>query len=245
MKVALCFAGQPRDVVATYNNIVKNLIIPNGIEDIFVHTWYRPEFESQGFGQNSDDGRKVFMNQQTLKFIEDNYKPKKILIQNDLDIKFYSNDQMENFITEAWKSGGHLQKRWGPCYYSRYISSLLKNEYKKEVGLEAYDAVIISRFDNYFRKEINLKQLDLSKINAPVLWRRNVIDRNYVGDLLTIGNEKNVDIYCDIYNHLPAISKNLENFFPERFIGQWFIMNDIEFCEPFNCPEDVVMYRDK
>ena len=245
MKVALCFAGQPRDVVATYNNIVKYVIIPNGIEDIFVHTWYRPEFETLGYPQNGDGGRLVYMNKMTLKFIEDNYKPKKMVIQNDLDFKFYSNDQMENFTTEAWRSGGHLQKRWCPCFYSRYISSTLKNQYKSENSIEKYDAVIISRFDNYFRKEIIIEQLDLSKINAPVLWRRNHIDINFVGDLLTVGNEKNVDTYCDIYNHLPAISHNLDNFFPERFIGQWFIMNNIEFCEPFNCPEDVVMYRDK
>lgn len=245
MKVALCFAGQPRDVIATYNNIVKYLIIPNGIQDIFVHTWYRPEFETLGYPQNGDGGRLVYMNKMSLKFIEDNYKPKKMSVQNDLDIKFYSNNEIENFISDAWKDGCHLQKRWGPCFYSRYKSCVLKNEYKAEKGIEKYDAIIITRFDNYLRKEINLNNLDLSKINAPVLWRRNIIDTKYVGDLITIGNEKDVDVYCDIYNNLPLISHHVENFFPERYIGEWFIMNNIEFCEPIQCPEDIVMYRDK
>lgn len=46
MKIALCFGGQPRSPVASYDTVVKNLIIPNNIEDIFIHTWYRPEFAS-------------------------------------------------------------------------------------------------------------------------------------------------------------------------------------------------------
>mgnify|MGYP000939573819 CR=1 FL=1 len=241
MKTALCFFGQPRDVIGCYNNIVKNIIMPNSIEDIFIHVWWRPEFEMIGYSVNTDNsGRRSYMTRSFLNFINDNYKPKKILIGNDLEVKFHSS----NDISKDCNISASLDRLF-PMFYSRQTSCYLKNEYKKETGIN-YDAVIIIRFDDYIKREIKLENFDLSVINVPVLWSRNLVDINYVSDIITFGNEKNIDIYCDIYSNIPKISFQItDRFISERIIGEWFKMNKINFLESIKYPEDIVMYRDK
>ena len=46
MKVALCISGQPRGLETSLEHVIKNVIEPNNIEDIFIHTWYHPDWDN-------------------------------------------------------------------------------------------------------------------------------------------------------------------------------------------------------
>ncbi len=241
MKIALCFAGQPRDVIGTYDNIVKYLIVPNNIEDVFVHVWWRPEFETQGFPINTDQsGRKVYMPKSILKFIEDNYKPKMMLIEDDKQIQFHPQHLITDNITPAASLDRLL-----PLFYSRYAVNCLKDEYKNGNNLSQYDAIVKIRFDNFIKREIKIDELDLNKISVATLWNRNIIDIRFVSDQIAISNENNMNIYSLIYYNMIEISKRVESFFGERIIGEHLIMNKIQFNEPWQYPRDMVMYRDR
>lgn len=240
MKIALCFAGQPRFVRQAYNNIRKNLIIPNEITDIFVHTWFRDEFESIGY---RNAGR---MYKTDLNFIETIYKPKKILIENDLTVPLHKYDIIIN--NSPTKESGYRRKddlsRTIPGWYSRYKVNCLKNEYKIEANIDKYDAVIITRFDLYINEIIKIDELDLNKVNCHSLsWKETILENEkykYVGDIINIGNEKIMDKYAEIYNNMPNISKYVEIFVGESLVGYQLFENNIEFIESWN---NIRVYR--
>jgi hypothetical protein len=43
MKYALLISGQPRNVKEAYEGIYTKVIEPNGIKDIFIHSWIDPD----------------------------------------------------------------------------------------------------------------------------------------------------------------------------------------------------------
>jgi len=243
MKIALCFAGQPRFVSQSYDNIMRHLIVPNKIEDIFVHTWWRDEFETIGYPQIG------LMYKSSLNFIENNYKPKKMMIENDTIVALHPHHLIINNFsggTAGYREPKDLNKTI-PGWYSRYKVNCIKNEYKSEIKLDKYDAVIVTRFDVYMSKELKLDNLDLNVLNAPfVFWKKDISKRErckYVGDILNVSNEKIMDIYAEIYNNMPEISKHAEIFVGESLIGHHLLVNNIKFIEPWTDSIDIKVYR--
>jgi len=233
MKIALCFSRQPRYVRDNYNlSIFKNLIEPNNITDIFVHTWWRPEWEA-GAGYAGVNRPQYFFYLEYLKDIMSLYKPKKLMMENDVDYHEFITKNYSNNDSYDSKSKSNILNIYA-LNFSIYKANQLKNEYEKEHGFE-YDAVINMRFDTCIRnKPIIIKDLDLSKLNVPTFASRPFIeDETFptndwaVGDMFAIGNKKNMDIYCDLVNNLYEIAKVRPDAIGEATLGTHLKMNNV------------------
>lgn len=229
MKVALCLSGQPRSVKECYDYIANNLINPNSIEDIFIHLWWRPEFETTGiYGQ--------IIEKKILNFIEYSYRPKVFVVENDKDKIFWTPEDIKSS-----KIGEGVIPGMFSMFYSRNASNLLRVEYTKKNNIQ-YDAIIFNRFDNYIRRPIIIDKFDLTAVNTTDYVDRPA-DLTYVNDIIIIGNEKIANIYASIYDNLPLISLHLYNFFGETILGKWFLMNNLTIHESMHYPGDVILYR--
>lgn len=239
MKIALCLSGQPRDVEACYPSIRDNLIIPNNIEDVFIHAWWRPEFETTGYSVGRivpGNNNTTRMSKTVLNFLENNLKPKKYIVESDADKIFHlPSDIVSPKIDEG------LFPNIFSMFYSRHLCNSLRIEYEKENNIE-YDAIVFSRFDNYFRKQIKIDALDLNTLNSTDYINR-IADKMYVNDVIMITNNEITNIYADIYHNLPLISKNLSHFFGEAILGKWFLMNNVTVSESIHYPGDIIIYR--
>jgi len=224
MKIALCLSGQPRNVPECYNSMIDNLIIPNSIKDIFVFSWWRPEFENT-----------INISKDVLNFIKEKFKPKKFMVENDLEKKWHPR---ESIVSTAEND---LFPRVFAMYYARYRCNLLRKEYCAENNIQ-YDAIVFSRFDNYFHNKININEFDLTAANSTA-DRNKPQDINHVNDLIIVGNEKAANVYAEIYNNLPLISSKITHFYGEAINGAWFKLNNISVKEPMVWPRDLTFYR--
>jgi len=248
MRIALCFSGQPRDVGACYNSFKENIIKPNNITDIFIHIWWREEFESTGIKVgDSDSGTRVSKN--ILDFIKIKYNPKEMLVENDVGKKYIHNieDIKSPNTPNQLKREVSIERQFSQ-YYSRYHANRLKNEYAKKHNIK-YDAVIATRTDLNIKRKIKIdefcnkcegcKERDLSCLNTAG-YRDRPMDITYLSDLMVIGNNKNINTYSDIYNHLPEISTLIDRFDGHEILGKWFMMNNITVNE--SCMRDPYYY---
>lgn len=235
MKTALCFSGQPRCVKECYKSIVDKIIVPNSIEDIFVHTWWKPEFGITGIPVHGRRG--AIVPSTVLNFIEDNYKPKKFVVKDDSDLVFHPPESIKSPKMEP-----DLDLRGGfSMFYCRDRCNLLRKEYAAENGIR-YDAIIFTRFDNYSINKIRVNTMDLAAANV-TNYLDNPADPTNVSDVIMIGNEHVINIYSDTYNNLPLISTQLYHFYGETILGKWLAMNNIPIHESIRCPDDIICYR--
>jgi hypothetical protein len=240
MRIALCLSRQPRYVKENYNaTVLSRLIKPNDITDVFIHTWWRPEWE-QGHSYSGVNRPQYYFKLDDLTDIVSLYKPKKILIENDLDYR--------EFITENYTKNDSFISRIKSnilnvyaIHLSIYKSNQLKNEYEKEHGFE-YDAVINMRFDTCIRHiPVIIKDLDLSKLNLPTYASRPCIEEEVfptsdwgVNDQFAIGNKKNMDMYCDVVNNIFEIAKYKPAAMGEEFVGTHLKMNNVRIYKPWH-----------
>jgi len=233
MKIALCFSGQPRQVSEGYNvSIYKNLIEPNNITDVFVHTWFRREWKNGTPYQTVN--RPIWnFNKSMIEDIEKLYNPLKMEVEDDTDYHDFINENYinnENYISDEKRVILYSY----PRFLSIYKSNKLKNEYEKEHGFE-YDVIIKARFDLYIRDIIiNIKDLDMSKFHIPVYASRPFIeDETFptsdwgVNDQFAIGNKKNMDIYADLVNNISKIAEARHDTSCEGTTGTYLLINNV------------------
>ena len=240
MKIALCFYGQPRSVPKSFNTIRDNLIIPNEIKDVFVHTWWRPELVN--YRDNTDSGPRTDIKEEYLDFVKKNYNPKSILIEDDLKILFHSSD----LITKYLKPAASLDRLF-PSFYSRFKVFYLLKEYEETNNLK-YDAVVISRLDTFIKKSINISELDLNQIHINSIEWNPTKDNRYTSDFLIISNRQLMEIYSEIYNEMPAIAERMATlkeipYFAESIAGNHLNYYNIIHQPTFHTRDEVALAR--
>lgn len=243
MKIALCFYGQPRNVTESYDLIKSNIIDQNGIEDIFIHTWWRPEFKTKDYRVNTESGPFVHLREEDLQFLKSNYLPKKILIQNDKEVKFHN----ESLITSHIMPYASLDRIF-PSFYSRFQTFKLLKEYELDKKIK-YDNVCIIRTDTKVKIPIKISELDLSKINVNSIEWNPTNDKRYVSDFIIVGNRDLMETYADTYNYLPKMAKIISQFkddnrfFAEQISGTYLTQNNIDVTNSFNTRNEICLIR--
>jgi len=244
MKIALCFYGQPRNVTESFDLIKENLIDTNKIEDVFIHTWWRPEFKlNPSYKVNTDSGPPVILREEDLQFMRDKYSPRKILIENDKEIKFHSPE----LITSHLKPYASLDRIF-PSFYSRMKAFSLLKEYESQFNTK-FDDVCIIRTDTKVKIPIKIKDLDLSKMNInSIEWNPNN-DKRYVSDFIIISNRDLMEIYAETYNHLPELAKIISQFkddnrfFAEQISGIFLEKKNIDVKNSFQTKSEISLIR--
>ena len=124
-------------------------------------------------------------------------------------------------------------------FYKIYHCNELKKQYELENNFK-YDLVIRTRGDQVFEKKINLDfPTDKILINAYPWGDEDYVHHfieennreseiNCINDRFAVGNSENIDVLCDIYNHLEELISSSENVQLEYLLNKYLKLNNIE-----------------
>lgn len=218
MKVALEFYGHLRSFRETADNIIENLIKPMADEvDVFIHcwdetdhsdlTWHNMDCVKRGKKVSSDD----------IKFLEEKYKPKKILCEKQIHVE---NDREYLMKSSKRNISYRVLKN---TYYTRYRVSKLRQEYQKATGVK-YDYVIQARLDLIFNKKADfLSVFDIEyyipDIDKTIFyaWTQD----SYYFNFPTCGRGGTDILYFgkpEAMNKLSNLYENIENIDLEKYL---------------------------
>ena len=136
MKIAILLFGHMRTYAYCVPFLKKNLLSCYDC-DVFIHTW--DTFESSTLKWDKRQGLSEKLSLATLEHIENQYKPKKMLVESQL----IKNDEIINSLIDSKKvSFTGMQY----MLESLYKVNSLRKEYQKEKNIK-YDLIIVTRPD--------------------------------------------------------------------------------------------------
>ena len=153
-KIAIQLFGHLRSFRKTFENFHHNVIIPiqkEGYEiDIFIHTWDETDTSSKSWHNVEGDDRGRSITEDDRLFIEEYYKPKKLLIEPQLKIE-------EDFIiTERLLELPRQYSTIINSSYTKFKVNELRQKEEKENSIE-YDYVLMTRPDVSFENEFSIQ----------------------------------------------------------------------------------------
>jgi len=198
MKVALCFSGQPRNALATYDYFKQNIIDKNNT-DVFIHMNYDPD--NLYIEKSHSDNGNCVLDKDLDKKIIDLYKPKRYLVEvprnfNKQNIKldekrldrYKKMNSHKNWTDEEHEKYG--LKQITSQLYSIYKCNELKELYANENGI-LYDYVICVRFDLVLYHPIICNELDPNFIYYIEMSQSDEM----ISDWMNIGSNAIMNIY--------------------------------------------------
>lgn len=220
MRIALCLSGQPRFIKLGYQFIKKYLLDNNNNIDIFLHAWYNPLDVDKPYNsaQLYSSGHVGYVEKDTDLFLVDNFKPKKYIIEPQIDFSEYSKNlpNHQNAKKEIMCS----------IFYSIFKSNELKKKYELENNFN-YDLVVRTRYDLAYFDNINFFDYmdNLNKIHVLKNYQEDQdmfnSSCNPMPDIFSFSNSKNMDIFSSVFPNMKQISENLDIPFGERYLGEW------------------------
>jgi hypothetical protein len=224
MKVALLLIGQPRKYLESYRKIKENIIDAGNDVDVFIHTW----IPNSKIDIDNKYHTNEFVNNNIEEHLQQLYKPKKLIIQEQLVFKNSSIDYqktVDTFILPYSDIGGK-----GCLYklYSQWYSFMKANELKNIYALDndiQYDVVIKLRFDIFPNKKLDFNLYDLTKLHGS----EQVSYIDMVCDWCNFGNDDIMNIAASLFNFIPYIYKNKDKIWcSESGLYKLMTMNNIE-----------------
>tara|TARA_A100000164_G_scaffold380612_1_gene428755 strand:+ start:686 stop:1366 length:681 start_codon:yes stop_codon:yes gene_type:complete len=205
MNVAICFSGQLRSLEKTYESIENFLQNNFNKFKIFAHI---------PLSENSDDFIKYFKSANIL--VEKDPVIKKTKLKNK---QFKSVEDKFGSLKAA--KFAHMQQLYGI-----YKANNLKIEYEKTSGT-SFDWVIRCRSDLKFYES----KLHLEILNKDVIYTPNFHHWGGINDRIVIGSSTNMDIFCNIFNHVkkyPIPGFNAENIFKNYLTKKNIMTKEID-----------------
>ena len=210
MKVAICFSGLPRNIKDTYNSIYEILLVPNNIEDVFIHTWECEEGEDIG-----NKWGKYLYDKSSEDYILEKYSPKRYVKEPQEDLKSKSNYLSDALISKysVGKYTTVFDKQ--SQFYSLFKSIELISEYQKEHGF-VYDMIIKLRFDLMFLFPIIVKDLDPQVLHVSDFGTDGIRSNDWIA----IGTYDNIQKYGEVWNNFENLLEQDVEFHPELFVAK-------------------------
>ena len=213
MKVAICISGEPRNVHKGFAHIEPQLLVHNDC-DVFIHVQFDPERVGKSYINAGGHVASVPLEANILDEIQRLYKPVHMLSEPPKDI------DERNYVERAYpaiKPLSSLRQK-----YSAMIAHKLRREHTERTGTE-YDAVIRLRFDYALQSPIIADKFDLSVVNVP----NRCPHRGGIDDTFAIGNEVNMNVYGELFNHIQELYDSGVPFCDEILLGQHLAKNNI------------------
>jgi len=247
MKIALCLSGQPRSIKESFGYIKNNLMIPNNITDVFIHTWWRPEWKDKTFINHHSRPNHNFSGTE-IEDIKRLYSPKSLLVENDLDYhEHVKKEYAENDDYISQEKLNIINTYFG--YYSTFKVNELKNKYGEENGIK-YDMIVKTRLDICPLKILSLQHLDSSKLHVPTVGfggtekdLGDLFDVFHVNDIFGVSNKENMDIFCDVVNNLKEIAKRVPDQAGNGTLGNILAHNNVKVHISWLDRQDINIYR--
>ena len=205
MNVAICFSGQLRSLDKTHESIENFLNYNFKKFQIFAHI---PQ------SNESNDFIRYFKSANII--IEKDPIIKKTKLKNK---QFKSVEHKFGSLKAA--KFAHMQQLYGI-----YKANSLKMEYEKNSGT-SFDWVIRCRSDLKFYES----KLQLEILNKDIIYTPNFHHWGGINDRVVIGSSKNMDIFCNIFNHIqkyPIPGFNAENIFKNYLTKKNIMTKEID-----------------
>ena len=234
MKIALCFAGQPRyfsDNHAFWVNALQGLDV-----DVFVHAWYDPTVIGTKQGDPSS-GTGWTVEPNSDKRILKLYKPKKSLFEKQ---KVFTDEFDELAKTYFTEEGDRIwlgtPKVFLSSMYSIKTSVGLMKQYCSENPHIKYDQVIVTRFDFIYIKRLIdvLKKENESFMTAYVPGEE--WNTTHLNDVFLVSNYDNILEYA---KHFDRWKEDLDSgiaFCPHRLRFAYLKKSGHSFEQIFTFP---------
>jgi hypothetical protein len=208
-RVAVCISGQPRAAKETFNLIMDNIILPNEA-DVFIHMNFNPNVLYME-KSHADNGR-CHLQPGIDKWVIENYKPKRYLVETPRDYKNavigMSEKRLENHKKmnhhKNWTDAEHreyITRQMYNMYYSIYKANELKELYMLETGTR-YDYVFRLRFDIAPREKILARDYDPNYIHYLDIGQPDSL----ISDWLNFGSNAIMNVYASIFLHLEYLN---------------------------------------
>ena len=203
MKIALCLSGQPRGFPESLKFLVDNVIVPNNIEDIFIHSWFDENCINKTFDSSQPhlDNKVGTWHPNTVELFNQ-LKPKKILLESPRSFDEFSN--LDNIPPAT-------QTKLASNFYSRYTSNNLKIQYEKENNF-IYDLVIVTRPDILYHNKVIVDHIVVDTQYIHVAFMHHYMRENdsypttrsgwnysSLGDTFAMSSSKNIDIFSSVF----------------------------------------------
>jgi hypothetical protein len=225
MKIAVCISGQPRSLDYSLKEIKANLIDTNN-PDVFIHTWYHPDFDNQPFDstQPQVDQKVGVWNPKTTELIHDVLKPIKTVFDRPRSFEEYSD--LPGPVTAN-------QPRMASMYYGIWKANELKKDYESEKGFK-YDVVIRTRLDLVYFSPFILENYQIKNYSAaiyvPLRYHHTFVNPSYtatdgypvyqMADTFFFSSSRNMNRACAVYPNFRYIhSKIKPNNYGEAYLG--------------------------
>lgn len=189
MKVAIEFYGHLRTFRKTCNSIKTFLINQYENPDIFIHTWDETDHSGLTWHNQSCEKRGNSVSEDDIDFLNQNYNPKKILIEPQIKIE---NDTRHEMIMTGNTTPLSVIKN---VFYTKWKVNELRREYEKESGVK-YDFVIQARLDLQFNRPFVISDYIVYKqvINEKKVLNIDISNKFYYASDHWIDGFKNNDI---------------------------------------------------
>lgn len=208
-RVAVCISGQPSAAKETFHMIMNNIILPNNA-DVFIHMNYDPNVLYME-KSHSDNGR-CNLESGIDKWVIDNYKPVRYLVEKPRDFKNQILGMSEKRMECYRKMNAHKQwndeeikkyafKQLLSMYYSIYKANELKEMYMLDTDIH-YDYVFRLRFDITPREVICAQDYDPNFIYYLDIGQPD----NLISDWLNFGSNAVMNVYASIFLNMEYLN---------------------------------------
>jgi hypothetical protein len=227
MKIALCVSGQPREISLALEQLKNNVIIPNNIDDIFIHTWYHPSCDNKPFDSAQpaqEDGRLGKWKPNTDKIILETLNPKKYIFESPNEFDDYK---------DLPGQPSAIQNKMVSIFYSIWKANELKKQFEEENNFK-YDIVIRVRFDLFYYDSLIIEEhINENTINTILVSSRfQSIRQNdsypinggghysSMVDTFAFGTSENMDKFCSVYPEFKDIHQKIwPHVYGEAYLG--------------------------
>lgn len=207
MKIALCISGQPRGIPLACEFLKHGVIEPNGITDIFIHTWYHPDWDGKAFdsAQPAQSERVGIWKPGSDKILQETLNPTKLLCEKP--------NNFEEFA-ELPGPPTAIQPKIASIFYGMWKANELKKEHEEANGFK-YDLVIRTRFDLWYRNQVVLSELIRPTeplqdyVYTPHMYQAHRQGDEYytaegiryssLSDTFAFGSSEIMDKFCSVY----------------------------------------------
>lgn len=213
----------------SFEHIKKNLIVPNKIEDVFIHSWHNEEDVGKPYNstQASQNGSVGLVRAKTKEMLVHFYKPKLSIIEPQRDFGEY-----KDLVSAPTANQEVLASQ----FYSTHMANSLKKQYEESNNFK-YDLVIRTRFDLFYNGVV-----DLSKFEEVVREGKIVVMKKFqddqekfqnpdkpMTDIFVFGNSEKMDIFCSVFQNMRRLNALVSNPFSENYHGRFVrIENDVD-----------------
>lgn len=225
MKIALCFAGQPRFINECAPYILSSLVDGNDVE-VFAHLWFDEDLTTKPYKYGGDGGWKdQRISENAIDEFKTAYSPISLKVEKgkkfvDKSIKtdfcFRKSGDLVNW-TRHWRESESIEpdyrnrmiNNWLSNHYSIMQSMLLKKEHEYQNDMK-YDWVIKCRTDIQPRQKIPFD--NLSKDLVYYTSTMNQPD-GMINDWLNFGNSKNMDSFMNVFGNFDNLLEECKRDF--------------------------------